>query len=185
VHVTDKTLADHRGVTRVEELGPAVLSEVRDWLTHPLAPAQIQQQVRVRPVLDAGAVRPVDAYEWPAPMSELATARSPFEVFPFGTQCSRGCEDDHVLPYRRGDGRNPPGQTRLANNAKLGKKHHRIKTFGGWALLHPEPGVYLWRTRHAHWLRVDPAGTHHLGRDPDLDTRWRAEFEARQIGDAA
>ena len=107
----------------------------------------------------------MDAYEWPTAMSELATVRNPYEVFPYGTRASRDCEDDHVVPFRRGR----RGQTRLANNAKLGKRHHRIKTFGGWLLHHPEPGVYLWRTRHGHWLRVDATGTHHLGRDPALD----------------
>jgi hypothetical protein len=186
VHVTDTTLTDRRGVVRVENLGPAVLGHVRDWLTHPMTPTEIQQQVRVRPVLDAEAVRPVDAYEWPATMSELATERTPYDVFPYGTQCSRSCEDDHIVPYRRSEGRKPaPGQTRLDNNAKLGKRHHRIKTFGGWALLHPEPGVYVWRTRHGHWLRVDPAGTHHLGRDPDLDAAWCTETEARHGEKAA
>ena len=54
-----------RGVIRVEELGPVVLAEVRDWLTHPFSPDQIRQQVRVRPVLDAATVVPVDRYEWP------------------------------------------------------------------------------------------------------------------------
>ena len=183
VHVTGQTLANRRGVARVEELGAAALGEVRDWLTHPMFPEQIQQQVRVRPVLDAEAVRSVDAYEWPSTMSELATVRSPYDVFPYGTLGSRSCEDDHVVPYRRDGG--PPRQTTLGNNAKLSKRHHRIKTFGGWALLHTEPGVYLWRTRHGHWLRVDPSGTHHLGRDPALDADWRAELAERQASTAA
>ena len=165
VHVTDTTLESGAGPARVEELGAAALAQVRDWLTHPMCPDAIRQQVRVRPVLDADAVRPVDAYEWPTAMSDLATARNPYEVFPYGTRSSSDCEDDHVIPFRRGRSR----QTRLSNNAKLGKRHHRIKTFGGWLLHHPQPGVYLWRTRHGHWLRVDATGTHHLGRDPALN----------------
>ena len=167
VHLTDTTLKSGSGVVRVEGIGPAVLGLVRDWLTHPLCPEQIRQQIRLRPVLDADAVHPVDAYEWPEKMSEVATVRNPYEVFPFGTRESRGCEDDHVVPFRPGRKK----QTRLDNNAKLGKRHHRIKTFGGWHLFHPEPGVYLWRTKHGHWLRVDATGTHHLGRDPALDAQ--------------
>ena len=168
VHLTDTTLAAREGVVRVEQIGPVVLATVRDWLTHPMCPEEIRQQVHLRPVLDADAVRPVDAYEWPTAMSDLATVRNPYEVFPYGTRGSRGCEDDHVVPYRRG----VKGQTRSENNAKLGKRHHRIKTFGGWLLHHPEPGVYLWRTKHRHWVRVDATGTHHLGRDPALDAQY-------------
>ena len=47
-----------------------------------------------------------------------------------------------------------------------------IKTFGGWQLHHPEPGTYLWRTRHGHWLRVDHGGTQYLGRSHELDTTY-------------
>ena len=89
----------------------------------------------------------------------------PLRGLPLGHPASRHSEDDHVIPFRPGRTK----QTRLDNNAKLGKRHHRIKTFGGWQLFHPEPGVYLWRTKHGHWLRVDADGTHHLGRDPALD----------------
>jgi hypothetical protein len=182
VHLTDTTLAEHAGVVRVEKLGPVVLAQVRDWLTHPMCPEQIRQQVRVRPVLDAASVRPVDAYEHGERISELATVRTPFEVFPFGTTASRDAEDDHVIPFRHGGRRGaaPPGQTRIDNNAKLGRRHHRIKTFGEWHLFHPEQGVYLWRTRHGHWLRVDAGGTHHLGRDPGLDARHLATKETSQ-----
>ena len=190
VHLTDTTLREGTGVVRVEELGPVVLGQVRDWLTHPMSPDHIQQQIRLRPVLDAAAIRPVDAYEHPGRMSELATIRTPYEVFPFGTRPSRRCENDHARAYvgrptrkrRRRQGRSstaPPGQTRLENNAKLGKRHHRIKTFGGWQLHHPEPGVYLWRTRHGHWLRVDAAGTHHLGRNTALDDEYARPTDTR------
>jgi hypothetical protein len=165
VHLTDATLVTGQGVVRVEDLGPVTLGQVRDWLVHPWCSDWIRQQVKVRPVLDVDAVHPVDAYEWPTAMSDLATARNPYEVFPYGTLPSRSCEDDHVIPFRKGR----PNQTRLDNNAKLGKRHHRIKTFGGWQLFHTEPGVWLWRLAHGHWLRVDADGTHHLGRRPDLD----------------
>jgi hypothetical protein len=47
-----------------------------------------------------------------------------------------------------------------------------LKTHGRWRLIHPEPGVYWWHTPHGHWFRVDAEGTHHHGRDPDLDHRW-------------
>ncbi len=168
VHLSDAALATRAGVARVEEVGAATVGQVREWLTHPFTPEQIRQQVRVRPVLDADAVRPVTRYEFSPAMGELATCRTPHEVFPHGTLPSRRADKDHVVPYRHGA--DPPtGQTGMHNLAPLGRLHHRLKTNGGWAMLHPEPGVYLWRSPHSHWFRVDGAGTHHLGRDVALD----------------
>jgi hypothetical protein len=45
---------------------------------------------------------------------------------------------------------------------------HRIKTHGrGWRHRQPAPGLYLWRTPHGYWYRVDRHGTRPLGKDPD------------------
>jgi hypothetical protein len=129
-------------------------------------------------VLDQRAARPVDRYEWPTAIRDLASARAPYEVFPYGTLTSRKADDDHVEPYLPPDRGGPPGQTRLANNAKLSRFHHRLKTNGGWTLRHPEPGAYLWRTPHGHWFRLDHGGTHHLGRDPSLDAHWLDQPQA-------
>ena len=172
VHLAEAALGSGHGVARVEQLGPVVLSEVRDWLVQPFSPDRTSPRIQLRPVLDVDAVRPVDRYEWPAATSELAAARTPYEVFPHGTLASRKADDDHVQPFVPPDRGGPPGQTGLANNAKLSRFHHRLKTNGGWTLRHPEPGVYLWRTPHGHWFRVDGAGTHHHGRDPAMDARW-------------
>ena len=47
--------------------------------------------------------------------------------------------------------------------------HGPESNFGrGWRMRQPSPGVYLWRTPHGYWFRVDDDGTHPLGRDPDL-----------------
>ena len=181
VHLSEAVLASGRGVARVEELGPVVLTEVRDWLMQPYGPDRTCPRIQLRPVLDAGAVRPVDRYEWPAPMRELAAVRTPYEVFPWGTLSSRKADDDHAAPYRSPDGGGPRGQTRLDNNAKLSRFHHRLKTNGGWTLRHPEPGASLWRTPHGHWFRLDDAGSQHLGRDAELDARWLEHPEAAAV----
>ena len=44
---------------------------------------------------------------------------------------------------------------------------HRVKTHGrGWRHHQPVPGVYLWRTPHGYWCRVDQHGTHPLDHSP-------------------
>jgi hypothetical protein len=40
--------------------------------------------------------------------------------------------------------------------------HHRIKTFGGWAVKQPFPGIYLWRDPHGAVYLVDHTGTRQL-----------------------
>ena len=47
---------------------------------------------------------------------------------------------------------------------------HRVKTHGrGWRHHQPVPGVYLWRTPHGYWTRVDRHGTHPLDQSPALE----------------
>lgn len=167
-HISADTLERRCGTVRTEELGPWTARQLREWLSHPESPDQIQSRITVRPVLDAAAVVPVDRYEIPRAMGELVGVRQPFEVFPYGVARARASDKDHVVPYRPG----APHQTRLDNLAPLSRRHHRIKTHGGWVLRRDDDGVYWWRTRHGHWFRVDDTGTHHHGRDADLDARW-------------
>ena len=54
----------------------------------------------------------------------------------------------------------PPGQTRTDNLGPMTRFGHRVKTHGrGWRHHQPVPGVYLWRTPHGSWCRVDQHGT--------------------------
>ena len=117
VHLTDRTLEAGEGVVRVEDVGPATLGQVRDWLTHPFTRDQIRHRVRVRPVLDADAVVAGDRYEFTRPMRELGTCRMPLEVFPYGTRATRAADNDHPIRYQHGPN-SPPGQTTMENLAK-------------------------------------------------------------------
>lgn len=164
-HLALDTLERRFGAVRVEELGPWTARQLRNWLSHPESPEQIQSRIVVRTVLDARSVVPVDRYEIPRPMAELVGVRQPYEVFPYGVATARGADKDHVVPYRVGGSQ----QTSTDNLAPLSRRHHRIKTHGGWTLRREDDGVYWWRTRHGHWFRVDQSGTHHHGRDPVLD----------------
>jgi len=130
----------------------------------------VRQSVSIRPVLDVGTIAPVDRYEMPPLMSEALRIRQPHTVLPYSPTSSRGQVDgDHADRNVPVDQRGPPGQTNLDNMSWLGRKHRRIKTHSRWRLHHPDPDTWWWRTPHGHWLRVDPTGTHHHGRDPDRD----------------
>ena len=42
--------------------------------------------------------------------------------------------------------------------------HHRIKTYDGWQVRQPFPGVYVWRDPHGATYVVDHRGTRRLGK---------------------
>ena len=160
---------DGTGVARVEGVGPVLAEQVREWLRH--------RNVRVVPVLDLADVHSgVDSHEVPTWMRELLRLRGPAGAYPWSSNLSRRKDADHTEAYRRStpangpeppepDGASPP--TRVANLGLLDRTGHRIKTHGrGWKHRQPRPGVYLWRTPHGFWCRVDAAGTHPLGTTP-------------------
>jgi hypothetical protein len=66
---------------------------------------------------------------------------------------------DHITAYVPADDGGPPGQTRPENLAGLCRRHHRLKTHGGWSYTVPEPGIYLWRSPVGQRYLVDNTGT--------------------------
>ncbi|RNM17909.1 HNH endonuclease signature motif containing protein, partial [Nocardioides pocheonensis] len=74
-------------------------------------------------------------------------------VFPWCQRPARGCDKDHIVPWESG------GPTSSDNLAALCRRHHRLKTHGGWTYTMLTPGEYLWHSPHGHtWLR-DRTGT--------------------------
>lgn len=154
VHVTDDAIRGGNAVARVEGHGAVIVDQVREWLGH--------AHVTVTPVLDVRNQRPVDGYEFPVRIKESAHQLHPADPFPWAMSTSRARDGDHCreyVPISRGG---PPGQTSLDNCARLGRHHHRIKTFGRWSLTCLSPGRFLWRSPHGFWFLVDQDGTHRI-----------------------
>ena len=63
------------------------------------------------------------------------------------------------IPSSRG------GPTCPCNLAPLCRRHHRIKTHGGWTYTTIEPGIYLWTSKHGYQYLRDPHGTQDVTRD--------------------
>ncbi|HET7736404.1 MAG TPA: hypothetical protein VFK52_10540, partial [Nocardioidaceae bacterium] len=112
----------------------------------------------------------------PTWLKELSRERFPYEVFPYGTISSRKADQDHSKPYQLLSEGGPPGQTNLDNLGPLGRRSHRIKTFGtGWRHIRVGPRSFLWRTPTGYWFRVDPDGTTPLGPEPsDMEEQFKA-----------
>ena len=164
VHLTQDALDEAPGrVARIEGQGPVLARQLRDWLL------ASRPALTVTPVLDLADQRPVDGYEFPARLKEALHQVTPADAFPFAVNTGRRRDTDHPAPYVPMDRGGPPGQTGTHNGARLTRHHHRIKTHGEWKLIQPGPGLYLWRSPHGFWFRVDHTGTH---RADDAGTVW-------------
>ena len=144
------------GVVRMEDIGPVIAEQVRQWLQH--------SNVTVKPVIDLAGIPPVDRYEVPDRISEAIGLINPADYFPYATNLSRHQENDHTTPYIPMNKGGPPGQTDPAKMGKLTKRHHRIKTHSGWRVEQVAAGNWLWRSPHGYHFLVHPNGTTALGK---------------------
>ena len=135
------------GTARLEQGNQLVTAgQVRDW-------CGTAGKITVKPVLDLEAHDPVDTDVVPDRHAEVTAVRDRTCVFPWCTRSARRCDTDHTIPASRG------GPTCPCNLAPLCRRHHRIKTHGGWTYTTLEPGHYLWTSKHGYSYLRDPDGT--------------------------
>jgi hypothetical protein len=152
VHFTPETL-EGLGIARAEELGALTRQRLVDLLGH--------EHVTLKPVIDLNGEVAADCYEIPPAVSEQLHLTRPADCFPFAESVSRKQDQDHTKPYRP---HGPPGQTRLSNLGHLVRRHHRIKTFGGWKVWQRD-GRFTWISPHGRIYLTDARGTHCLTAD--------------------
>jgi hypothetical protein len=167
VRISEEALRSGHGVAvcggsgGAGSVGVVTVQQVQDLLGH--------CRVTVRPVLDLRDQLPVDTHEIPTAMREAVKISRPSSVFPF-THTLGEPDLDHTIAYVSPDRGGPPGQTRTGNLGPMTRFGHRVKTHGrGWCHHQPVPGVYLWRTPHGYWTRVDRHGTRPLDWSPTLE----------------
>jgi hypothetical protein len=156
VHLAAEALTAGTGITRVENVGPVLLNRLHMLLGD-------RCTINLKPVIDlpAGHI-PLDCYEIPASLREQLLLRYPADVFPYANLVSRSIDIDHTIPYLSPDRGGPPGQTRIGNLGPHRRRHHNLKTHGGWQVRQPEPGTWLWRSPHGRIYLVNASGTHPL-----------------------
>ncbi len=176
IHLHADAVAAHgpNAIARVEGAGPVLAGQVMAWLG--------RTDLKVQPVLDLADNTPVDAYETPHPTSETVYLTSPCCPFPWCNNLTRNKDTDHIKKYVPPADGGPPGQTRPDNLAKPCRRHHRLKTHGGWTYQMPEPGLYLWRSPLGRRYLVDCTGTTNLTTPDDPSTpRQRRPIPSRPI----
>ncbi len=173
VHLSAEAVTGWEPVGRCESGGgagaPVLVQQVREWCGRP------DTDVTVQPVIDLADRVAVTAYEVPDRLRARVSLRDHTCVFPFCSRAARACDSDHIVPHARGgptaDDNLAPlcrgGPTADDNLAPLCRRHHRLKTYAGWAYTAIEPGVFLWTSPHGHQFLRDPLGTLDLTRDPN------------------
>jgi Domain of unknown function (DUF222) len=144
------------GVVRVEDIGPVIADQVKQWLGH--------SNVVLKPVIDLAGIPPADHYEITPAMSEAIGLIRSADYWPYGNSLSRHQDNDHTTPYLPMNQGGPPGQTDPRKMGKLTRTHHRIKTFAGWKVTQLRPGGWLYRSPHHQYYLVDQHGTTPLGK---------------------
>ena len=148
VHLTQNTIENGcSGVARIEGQPPITAKWVKQHLGG----------CRGTVTLDLANQIPVDAWEIPQRHRHAVHLMTPADTFPFATNTNRTKQIDHTILYQASG---PPGQSRIGNYGPMTTFHHRLKTHGGWQVVQPFPGIYLWRdpTGTATYL-VDHTGT--------------------------
>jgi len=87
-------------------------------------------------------------YEPPQALVDFIVARDRRCRFPGCRQPARVCDIDHAIPWEEG------GRTSQKNLGLLCRRHHRMKTHGGWQLLSYEDGSCLWTSPEGKTFRV-------------------------------
>jgi hypothetical protein len=160
VHLSDAAVADG-DLGRLENTRNLVTAEqVRLWCGNPAT------HVVVKPVIDLADHVHVNAYEVPDRMAEAAVLVDLTCVFPWCTRPARACrpdehdaDRDHITPH------GPDGPTCSCNLAPLCRRHHRLKTHGGWRYTQVERGTYLWASPLGLSFLRDHEGTLDVTRD--------------------
>ncbi len=155
VHLSEAALTGEAGVGRCENTRmPVTTGQIRDWCSVPDT-----TKITVRPVIDLHDHVHVDAYEVPDRIAEAAALVDHTCVFPWCTRPARKCDCDHCVPHGAG------GATCTANIAPLCRRHHRLKTHGGWRYTVIERGSYHWTSPQRYTYLRDHDGTRDVTRD--------------------
>lgn len=88
------------------------------------------------------------SYEPPQALIDFIVARDRRCRFPGCRQPARLCDIDHAIPWEEG------GRTSKENLGLLCRRHHRMKTHGGWQLRSFEDGSCLWTSPEGKTFQI-------------------------------
>ena len=160
LHLNESSFArDRNGAVRFEDEQPITLGHLLELLAG--------TRVTLKPVIDLANTRSVERYAVPDDLREAVQLTATRSLSPWAPTSSRAqsIDMDHAQEYDPNTTAGTEPQTCLDNLGPLHRGAHRLKTHQrGWTCRQPRPGVRHWHSRHGYVYRVDPTGTHPLGK---------------------
>jgi Domain of unknown function (DUF222) len=157
----------------LEGYGPLTADQARRLVLSNCGSTMVRR-VFTDPADDSVMFLDAQRYQFLTPQKHAILAMHPMSCFPGATTPGEHCDLDHRRPYVHGpphagadDSADPPGQasdpsgqTVVPNGQPLGRRHHRLKTHGGWTCVVDEddPHTIIW---------TSPRGRVHVCRDHD------------------
>ena len=103
----------------------------------PLLAAKLAMTATIRLLIHPGDAPPEPRYTPSAKLADFVRCRDMTCRFPGCDEPAYRCDLDHTIPY-------PHGPTCASNLACLCRKHHLLKTFGGWLDRQLPDGTMIW-----------------------------------------
>ncbi|MCW2796127.1 HNH endonuclease signature motif containing protein, partial [Nocardioides sp.] len=149
VHLSDAAVQGVPGeIARVENTrGQVSPEQVAAWCGVPGA------RITVKPVIDLSGHVHTDAVEVSDRLREQTVLTHHTCVFPRCARPARRTDCDHIQARVRG------GPGCACNIAPLCRRHHRLKTHGGWTYTQTDPTTFVWTSPHGYRYQRDHTGT--------------------------
>jgi hypothetical protein len=103
----------------------------------PLLAAKLAMTATIRPLIHPGDAPPEPRYTPSRRLADFVRCRDMTCRFPGCDEPAVGCDLDHTIAY-------PHGPTCASNLGCLCRKHHLLKTFGGWLNRQLPDGTMIW-----------------------------------------
>jgi hypothetical protein len=103
----------------------------------PLLAAKLANTAIIRLLIHPGDAPPEPRYTPSRKLADFVRCRDMTCRFPGCDEPAMGCDLDHTIPH-------PHGPTCASNLGCLCRKHHLLKTFGGWLLRQLPDGTMIW-----------------------------------------
>jgi hypothetical protein len=103
----------------------------------PLLAAKLAMTATIRPLIHPGDAPPEPRYTPSRKLADFVRCRDMTCRFPGCDEPAVGCDLDHTIAY-------PHGPTCASNMGCLCRKHHLLKTFGGWLNRQLPDGTMIW-----------------------------------------
>ena len=118
-------------------------------LPAPLLAAKIAGTAKIVPIVHPGNTGPQPRYIPSAVLATFIRCRDMTCRFPGCDEPAHVCDIDHTIAY-------PAGPTQASNLKCLCRKHHLLKTFGGWHDQQWPDGTVVWTSPHGQRYTTHP-----------------------------